>query len=80
MAFSTRFHSLVELLLRCEGSQEAKDDALKLALFENRPELMELALTHGAAVTAVQFLDVLMIGNRLLVTSFLERGADPVKG
>ena len=80
VAISTGFHSLVELLLRSEQSQEAKDDALRLALFENRPALMELALAHGAAITAVPFLDVLMTGNRSIVTSFLERGADPITG
>ena len=77
VAISTGFHSLVELLLRSEQSQEAKDDALRLGLFENRPALMKLALVHGAAITAVPLLDVLMTGNRSIVTSFLARGADP---
>jgi ankyrin repeat protein len=80
VAISTGFHSLVELLLRHEPSQEAKDDSLRLALFENRQALVELALAHGAAITAVPLLDVLTTGNRSLVTSFLERGADPITG
>lgn len=78
VAMSTGFHSLVELLLRHEESQQAKNDALQFALQLNRPFLIELAIAHGAEVGSVPFLDVLMTGDRALITSILERGADPV--
>ena len=78
VAMSTGFHSLVELLLRHEHSQELKNNALRQALFLNRPAFVELALAHGADISSIPFLDVLMTGNRALVASFLERGADPI--
>lgn len=55
-----------------------KNDALRQALFLNRPAFIELALAHGADIGSIPFLDVLMTGNRALVASFLERGADPI--
>ena len=78
VAMSTGFHSLVELLLRHEQSQEVKNDALRQALFLNRPAFVELALAHGAEIGSIPFLDVLMTGDRAVVASFLERGADPI--
>lgn len=78
VAMSTGFHSLVELLLRHEHSQGVKNDALSQALFLNRPAFVEMALAQGADIGSIPFLDVLMTGNRALVASFLERGADPI--
>ena len=78
VAMSTGFHSLVELLLRHEASQEVKNDALRQALFLNKPAFIELAVAHGADIGSFPFLDVLMTGNRAVVASFLERGADPI--
>jgi len=78
VAIFTGFHSLVELLLRHEGSQQVKNDALRLALQRSRPAFVELAVTHGADVASVPFLDVLLTGDRALVAFFLERGADPI--
>lgn len=78
VAIATGFHSLVELLLRHEERQEAKNDTLSLALREGRSALIELALAHGAAVTAIPFVDVLLTGKRTLVTTFLAHGADPL--
>jgi hypothetical protein len=78
VAISTGFHSLVELLLRHEGSQQVKNDALRLVLQRSRPAFCELAVAHGADVASVPFLDVLLTGDRALVAFFLERGADPV--
>jgi hypothetical protein len=75
---ATGFHSLVELLLRNEHSQEAKDDCLRNALFLNRPAFAELAIAHGADVVSVPFLDALMSVDRALVRAFLKRGADPL--
>jgi len=80
VAMSTGFHSLVDLLLRHEQSQEAKNDALRLALLLDRPAFTELAIAHGADIHAVPFLDVLMTGDRSVVRSFLEKGADPITG
>jgi hypothetical protein len=78
VALETGFHSLVELLLRHEESQQVKNDVLRWALFMDRPEVVELALAHGAEITSVPFLDVLLTGDRRLVLSFIERGADPL--
>ena len=80
VAIATGFHSLVELLLRHEGDQEAKNELLREALLLDRPAFVELALAYGADVKAVPFLDALMTGDRAVVTLFLERGADPITG
>lgn len=50
---STGFHSLVELLLRHEHSQEAKNDSLRHALFLNRPAFIELTVMHGADIGSI---------------------------
>src|SRR3989442_6429189 len=78
VAISTGFHSLVELLLRNEQSQEAKNDVLRLAIQLDRPALVELAVVCGADTKSVPFLDVLMTGDRALAAFFLGRGADPL--
>jgi hypothetical protein len=80
VAISTGFHSLVELLLRHEVNQKVKNDALQLALMLDRPPFIELAVAHGAEVGSVPFLHVLLTGDRAVVASFLERGADPIAG
>ena len=80
VAISTGFHSLVELLLQHEESQKIKNDALQRALMLDRSPFIELAVTHGADVSSVPFLDVLLTGDRPVVTAFLERGADPIAG
>jgi hypothetical protein len=79
-AMSSGFHSLVELLLRHEPSQEAENDVLEQALLFDRPAFVELALTYGADIKSAPFVDVLMTGNRALVATFLEKGADPTTG
>jgi hypothetical protein len=78
VAISTGFHSLVELLLRNEQSQEAKNGALRLAIQLHRPVFVELAVVCGADTRSVPFLDVLMTGDRALASFFLERRADPL--
>jgi ankyrin repeat protein len=78
VALDTGFHSLIELLLRHEASQQVKNDLLHHALIMDRREVVELALAHGAEVTSLPFLDVLLTGDRALVLSFIERGADPI--
>ena len=42
VAIKTWFHSLVELLLRHETDQEAKNQALAQAVSKQRPDLVEL--------------------------------------
>jgi hypothetical protein len=76
VAISTGFHSLVELLLRNEQSQQAKNEALRLAIQLDRRALVELAVVCGADAKSVPFIDVLMTGDRALGAFFLERGAD----
>lgn len=80
VAMATGFHSLVELLLRHEHRQEAKNNVLQEALMFGRPAFVELALAHGADIRSVSFLDVLLTGNRSIVARFLELGADAVTG
>jgi|SRR4030095_4739042 hypothetical protein len=60
VALSTGFHSLIELLLRHEESQERKNEVLREALLMKKPAFIDLALAHGAEVASVPFLDVLM--------------------
>lgn len=57
-----------------------KNDTLRQALVLNRPAFVELALAHGADIASIPFLDVLMTGDRTIMTAFLERGADPIAG
>ncbi len=78
VAVSTGFHSLVELLLRQEDSQQAKNDTLRQALQLRRPDLVELAVRYGAEIASVPFLGVLLTGDRPIVAFFLEEGADPI--
>lgn len=78
VALDTGFHSLIELLLRHEESQQVKNDVLRRAVFLHNPAVVELAIASGADVTSVSFPDVLLTGDRVLVASFLERGADAI--
>src|SRR5688572_17006781 len=78
VALDTGFHSLIELLLRHEESQQVKNDVLGRALFMDKPDVVELAIAHGAEIASVPFVDVLLTGDRGIVASFLERGADPI--
>jgi len=61
-----------------EHSQEANNDALRHPLFRDRPAFVELAVAHRADIASIPFLDVLLTGDRTVVVSFLERGADPI--
>jgi hypothetical protein len=80
VALETGFHSLGELLLRHEPSQEGKNEALRQALWHDQPVFVELAVRHGADINSVPLIDVLMTGKRELAAFFLERGADPITG
>ncbi len=48
VAISTGFHSLVQLLLRHEESQEAKNDALRLAVRLRRRIFVDLAIAYDS--------------------------------
>ena len=67
----------MELLLRHESRQEAKNAALEHALMYGRLPIAELVLSHGADVSSVPFLDVLMTGDRSLAASFLAK--EPIR-
>jgi ankyrin repeat protein len=78
VALKTGFHSLIELLLRHERSQERKNALLAQAVQDRRSDLVELAVLYGADANSVSFADVLMTWDRRLASFFLERGADPI--
>ena len=78
VAFATGFHSLIELLLRHAPNQQTKNEALSEAVHRRRSDLIDLALSHGAEIGAVPFVDVLGTADKSVVSTFLSRGADPV--
>ncbi len=78
VALETGFHSLIAFLLQHETGQQAKDAALREAVWANRPALITLALAHGASVHAVPFQDVIETWDRPVAALFLRYGADPV--
>jgi hypothetical protein len=78
VALDTGFHSLIELLLRHDESQQVKNDVLRNAVLLDNSAVVELAIANGAEITSASFLDVLLTGDRALVASFLERGADAI--
>src|SRR5215204_4298229 len=80
VAFTTGFHSLIELLLRHAPNQQTKNEALREAVHRRRSDLIDLALTHGADIGAVPFVDVLSTADKNVVSTFVRRGADPVTG
>jgi hypothetical protein len=80
VAFATGFHSLIELLLRHAPNQQTKNEAVREAVHRRRPDLIDLALTHGAEIGAVPFVDVLGTADKSVVSTLLSRGADPVTG
>lgn len=76
VALNTGFHSLVELLLHNEKSQELKNSALKHALPLRRLDLIELLISHGAEVRSVPFIQVLTFSTPQIIGYFLSNGAD----
>jgi hypothetical protein len=78
VAITTGFHSLIELLLRHAPSQQAKNDALREAVQRRRPEVIELAVTYGAEIASVPFVDVLGTADKSMIAMFLDKGADPI--
>ena len=78
IAMHRGFHSLVELCLRHETSQTAKNGALTRAVADRRADLAELAVSYGADVRSVPFADAIYSWNRAIVALSLARDADPV--
>jgi hypothetical protein len=77
-ALTAGFHSLIELLLRHEPSQTAKDQALVHAVQLRRLDLVELAVKYGADIRSVAFGEVLENWDKGIMRFFIERGADLV--
>jgi hypothetical protein len=76
VALDTGFHSLVELLVRNEPSQELKNRALQHALSHKRLDLIDLLVSHGADISSVPFVEVLLLWDPNIIRYFLDHGAD----
>jgi hypothetical protein len=79
-AIELGFHSLIELLAPHAPDQQSRDDLLQHAVLRRRADPVALAFGHGAQMSSVPFVDVLMTGDRALVSTFLDKGADPLTG
>lgn len=80
IALDRGFHSLVELLVRNDVGQQAKNDALTDAVSKRNLEFVELLLNHGAQISSVPFSHVLLNWDPTLIRFFLDRGADFISG
>jgi hypothetical protein len=80
VALDTGFHSLVELLVRNEPSQDLKNRALQHALTHKRLDLIELLFSHGAEIGSVPFIEVLQLWDPTIIRYFLDHGADFITG
>jgi Ankyrin repeats (3 copies) len=76
VALDTGFHSLVELLVRNEESQDVKNRALQQAVSLKRLDLIELLVSHGGEVSSVPFIEVLYVWDPNIIRYFLDHGAD----
>jgi len=76
VALDTGFHSLVELLVRNEKSQDLKNRALRQAVSLKRLDFIELLVSHGAEISSVPFIEVLQIWEPTIIRYFLDNGAD----
>jgi len=76
VALDTGFHSLVELLVRNEESQDVKNRALQQAVSMKRLDLIELLVSHGGEVRSVPFIEVLYVWDPNIIRYFLDQGAD----
>lgn len=79
VAIASGFHSLVELLVSNEPSQELKNRALRCALSSKRLDLIDLLTSHGAEINSVPFIEVLMLWDPKIIRYFLDRGSDFIK-
>jgi len=80
VALDLGFHSLVELLVRNEQSQEVKNQALAQAVSTRRLELLQLLASHGAEIKSIPLADVLLTWEPSMIRFFLDNGADVVTG
>jgi hypothetical protein len=78
VAIQTGFHSLVELLIRNEASQEVKNRALSEAVSTKRLDLVQLLVEHGAEIRAVPLVEALLTSKLEIMRYFLENGADAI--
>jgi hypothetical protein len=80
IAIELGFHRLIELLVRHEDSQAAKDLALSEAVSGRKLELVELLVSYGADLRSVALVDVLLTWEPSMIRYFLDHGADVVTG
>jgi hypothetical protein len=73
VALDTGFHSLVELLVRNEESQDVKNRALQHSVSLKRLALIELLVSHCADVGSVPFIEVLYVWYPNIIRYFLDR-------
>lgn len=78
VAIDVGFHSLVELLVRNEDSQLAKNRALLEAVSRKRLDLVQLLVSYGAEVRSVSLAEVLLTWAPEMIRFFLDCGADVV--
>lgn len=79
VAVDKGFHSLAEILARA-ANQHNKDNALNLAVFKGKMELVELLLDYGADARCLSTGDVLTGTGPQMTALLLERGADLTTG
>lgn len=80
VAVEVGFHSVVELIVKHEANQSAKDAALQDAVSSRRLDLIQLLLANGADIKAVSLADVLLTWEPRLIRFFLDHGANPLEG
>jgi hypothetical protein len=78
VAIDLGFHSLIELLVRHEDSQAAKNQALSRAVSAKRLDVIELLVSCGAEIRSVPLADVLLTWEPVKIRFFLDHGADVV--
>jgi hypothetical protein len=74
------FHSLVELIAKQDQDQPPKNAALRLAVVNRRIDLVQLLFAHGAEISAVPLVDVLVSWDPKIIRFFVENGADLITG
>jgi hypothetical protein len=79
VALGTGFHSLVELLVRNEVDQNLKNRALRRSVSQKRLDFIELLVLHGADISSVPFIEVLLNWEPSIIRYFIEHGADFIK-
>ncbi len=78
IAIESRFHSLVEVLLK--NGVPADERALWCAARFRNEEIVELIFQSGATVDMVNFQQIVSLGDPKIIRMFMERGADLITG